>query len=363
MEKTKAVDLLLDIATEKNGYSIGKPWRFTEFSLAAIVPITREYEGERTYRLLSEVGKQASVKDTGNIEVIEVTNRSEWPILLKAGEIVTGATQARTITVSEVVMQGEKAGVGCACVQAAIGIRMGQSVKSGGYSPPEVRNAVYDSWDYQGEIKEPVYGSPISDDVLRNFRYSNRLQNEVWGNVKESSSRRASAGANLAFMSRSIGSSMGDGADFSAAEQPWRAASNDLASRLNESKEKFASVIKSVPLFDHQAGIALLTMAGGLESLEAFDDEESWKAFRENYLNADVGKISDTSDQDAIFEFKTEKAKEAIRKLLTGDFKEDVAVGKTDTQTYVLRSDKFNGEVVHLYERPIHCTFLRKVGN
>ncbi|MBA7668250.1 hypothetical protein ES703_76359 [subsurface metagenome] len=38
---TVASDLLLDIATEKNGYSIGKPWRFTDFSLAAVVPITQ----------------------------------------------------------------------------------------------------------------------------------------------------------------------------------------------------------------------------------------------------------------------------------------------------------------------------------
>ena len=36
-----ATDLLLDIASEKNGYSIGKPWRFSEFSLAAVVPILR----------------------------------------------------------------------------------------------------------------------------------------------------------------------------------------------------------------------------------------------------------------------------------------------------------------------------------
>ncbi|GAJ20852.1 unnamed protein product, partial [marine sediment metagenome] len=68
-----------------NGYSIGKPWRFTEFSLAAVVPIARVTEDVRNYKLLSEVKDMVKIKDTGSIYQPPFFIWQATPLCLVAG--------------------------------------------------------------------------------------------------------------------------------------------------------------------------------------------------------------------------------------------------------------------------------------
>jgi hypothetical protein len=288
---------------------------------------------------------------------------------LKAGELVVGATQERTLTGSQVVMPGEKVTVGCACVHATKGIRAGQSVKSGGISPVNVRGIVYDNWrpEQRQQVSNMPFNHLMADEINlgghsgAQYAYTRDLQNKVWGGVKAYSASMSDSGNRLSRTVSHFASAMPhiNVDDVASAGGSWRAASDDLASRITESREKFASVLKSVPLFDHQAGIVLLTM-NGIESLDAFDNPDSWGALREAYLKAEAGKVADTSDQDNVFQFREDKAREAIRSLLTGAFEEAVSVNKSETQTFVLVSPRFTGEVVTLYELPIHATFVKK---
>jgi len=361
-----ATDLLLDIASGKNGYTIGDPWRFSEFSLAAVVPILRKTKAKRIYRLPSEVGIALKVRDSGDISKLLILNESEFPVLLKAGSILAGATQSRALACSQVVMPGEKIEADCVCVYASKGIRGGQEVKYDSYSPSSVRETVYSGWDY-------TFGpsSGLGDGTqTANWSYTGGLQSNVWGSVKASSRRSADSFICLA-------TAVADGAigvsNVNVAEEDstivldsipsptttWRTPSDDLAGRLHESEDRFKAVLKNTPHPETQVGVCLLTTKG-LESLESFEHKDSWSALRDSILGSDADKIADISDEDNAFEFKPDKAKSMIRKVLRAKYEESVTVDKPDTKTYLLQSEKLTGEVVLLKSQPIHCTFVKK---
>lgn len=341
----KNLDMLLDIASEKNGFRIGDPWRFSEFSLAAIVPILRSTEDARAYRLISEADKDVLIKDTGSIDRMSINNRGDTPVLVKAGDTVAGATQTRVFVLSQVIMAGESIDADCVCVHASKGIRAGQKVKVSEYSPVSVRSAVYRGYHTEQEGFGP------------RFVYDSSLQSNVWGSVRDYS--RGLQAATLSYAAAAHSGNLGDlGSSPIPSPQTWHSPSEDLAGRVSESKEKFEAVLNKVPKFDNQVGICLLTVEG-LELLESFEHSASWDALRQSILKAESGKIGDVTDQDAVFEFKPEKAKAAVRALLTAKYEDSVVNEKQDTMTLVLRGEKFVGEVVTLYGKPIHCTFAK----
>jgi len=104
--------------------------------------------------------------------------------------------------------------------------------------------------------------------------------------------------------------------------------------------------------------MALLSI-DNLDSLESFEHPASWKALQDNILKADASKIADVTDQDDVFQYRVEKAKAAVRELLTSQFEESVGIAKEATMTVILKASKFTGEVVTLYGQPIHCSFVK----
>ena len=318
---------LSDIAKEKNGYSIGDPWRYSEFSLSAIVPLIRKTDEDRKYRLPSEVGAQLKIKDTGEINKMHVLNKSEFPVLMKAGQILVGATQSRALTSSTVIFPGEELDVDCCCVYSNKGIRMDQEVKFREYSPKTVRHALYQG---HAHLARGMSGPT----------YSAHVQNDVWGSVK------------------SYAKDMASSADEFGASINFMTEQTDLAGRVAESKERFDKVLKDIPLEKNQVGCVLISVEG-LEAIESFDHTDSWKALRESILGADSAKVSGMS-RDNVFEYKAEKAKSLITKTLSLDFDETVTVDKPSTKTVFLKSDKINGEVVLLHGEPICLSLIGK---
>lgn len=344
---TVASDLLLDIATEKNGYSIGKPWRFTDFSLAAIVPILREVNTkQRGYRLLSEVGDQVRIKDTGQIDKVELVNNSPYPVLLKAGQVVGGATQARALTKSEVLMPEEKLVADCVCVHSTQGIRGGQQVKPITISPSRVRREVYRGhYDEAGQ--------------LSNYGYSTSYQHKVWSGVNEYSRSMVMSVSRLSALAASPDADRYGLADMPRTPLDFSTPIQDLAGRVTEAEDKFREIIKKVPEIASQVGMALLTISG-LDMMESFEHPGSWEAIRKEILKSEASKVADLSDMESVFEFKEEKARSTIRELLATKFEEKAVVEKQDTATFLLDAKRVTGEVVALYGEPIHCTFVKK---
>jgi hypothetical protein len=368
---TIATDILLDIATEKNGYAIGEPWRFSEFSLAAIVPLIRVTEDKRLYVLLSEAGEKVKMRDTGNINSVEITNNHGLPVLVKAGEMVTGATQTRSLVMSQIIMPHEKVIADCVCVHSTYGIREGQSVKSGGYSPSTVRQVLFTG--YTSPHSKPHHGHGLGR-MVRDFDYKSSLQSNVWQGVKSHARYMSSLGSNyqarkgrqdsaeilMAAMSKGDPTSIPDlSEELEELSRPYTTPAEDLQGRTKETQKKYEAILKKVPQVDNQVGIVLIDLSG-VESLESFEHQDSWDALRKALLGAEAGKIADISDQESAFEFKSEKAKASIRTLLTAKYEEAVTVEKQDTSTFLLDSSKVWGEVVTLYGKSIHCAILRK---
>ena len=338
---SRTTDLLLDIASEKNGYQIGEPWRFHELSLAAIIPITRLVDGvTRDYRLLSEV-EGVKIKDTGDIDKMEISNKSGYAILVKAGEYVTGATQTRVLAVSQIIFSEEKVVVPCVCVHSSKGIRQDQQVQVGGYAPIEVRRAVYDGYRESGP--------------QANYRYSPGLQQEVWRSVNESSRSTMGRVQSLCAMSKDYH----DLGAFQNMAASYHTPMEDLAGRVQETQEKLKDVLKQIPTLDNQVGLCLVSL-DGLDSLETFDHPDSWSALRKQLLKAEASKLADMSNRNGLFEFRMDKAKEIIRELLTSKFDEKVIIEKESSQTILLTGERFQGEVVTLRDEPVHCAFMRK---
>lgn len=364
--KTTVSDLLLDISSEKNGYSIGKPWRFTEFSLAAIVPLIRQTQEVRNYRLLSEaVGLK--IKDTGNISKVELINEDEYPVLIKSGEVVSGATQSRTLTVSTIIMPKERVIVDCACVQSSNPIHFGQKMERTIYSPTEVRRAVYHGYQKRydkrpdGSMPRPIrFGDENS--INRAYHYDGSTQQGIWSSVNLFSTKSSENTQKLRRLIKSEpdrfkGFHLDEAMAFIGAT--YKSAANDLPARVKENEEKYKAILSKVPKVENQVGICFISVSG-VESMEGFNHPDSWNAIRKAVLGSDADKILDVGEDASLFEFREDKAKEVIKSLMARSYDETEAVKRDNTSTILLEEKTFMGEVVLLHDKPIHITFLKK---
>jgi hypothetical protein len=367
---SKTNDLLLDIATEKNGFQIGDPWRFSEFSLCAIIPITRKVDFKREYLILNEAERGIKIKDTGSINQMEITNMSGLPVLLKAGDILLGATQERVIITSQVVMDKETVIVGCACVHSTKGIRAGQTVKPGGIVPEEIRKAVYQSYL---NPHDPISVSPArintwdswvgrQDQQIADAAYHRTpgYQQGIWGAVKTYSARARNVSSSESFRATARNYYVHDmgltGGAIPNLEH-WTTPTDDMAGRLQETGKKFEAVVKKAPEIKDQVGMCLVTL-DGFDTLDIFDHPESWDAIRKHILQSDAATIANSANED-VFGYKPEKAKEVIRKLLSSSFGEQVVLDKPGTMTIAITKDKLTGEVVTLNDKPIHLALVK----
>lgn len=364
---TKTTDLLVDIAHEKNGYKVGEPWRFNELSLVAIVPICRETAQERSYRLFTEMGAGLGITDTGNIDKMQVVNNSEFPVLFKTGDIFTGATQERTVTLSQVVLPGEKTIVDCACVYSTKGIRSGQRVGYGGHVPTKVRRTVYSSRgrkSSRGPARMPwVPEGPYNrnEHPLADSFYEQGMQQRIWSSVSSYAKEAADSHSHYVnFMASAGPEGRREVVDLSTEEvnQTWHKTKDDLKGRLEETEKKFKSAIKSIPKIENQVGMMLAGWQG-FDSLDLFNHPDAWEAVRSAILKAEASDISRTSNDD-LFQFRPEKALDLLNQLLQNSYVEEPAIKNSRSETILLSSGKLLGEVVILDEEPIHFSLTEK---
>jgi hypothetical protein len=75
-------EFLEALADEKQGFRFGPPWRFTEQSLLAILPVLRDRAPQRDYITLEQAQKDGSIvmKDTGDIGKLHIKNAGSVPV-------------------------------------------------------------------------------------------------------------------------------------------------------------------------------------------------------------------------------------------------------------------------------------------
>lgn len=297
-----------------DGFSLGGLWRPSDESLSALVPILRTNHRERLYLTFPEAAKAESIKvtDKGGISPVHVHNKGELPVLLRAGDIISGQTQERTFTKTRIVDVGEKTDVEVVCIHQSRGITVGADFKSPDVSTPHSVMANF----YGG-------GGGMS---------SSAHQSETWAHATSYTSAMASAGV--------VTDSAFKLDDVTEAQKAYR--------------EQLKDILKDMPLQDDQVGVAVLDMEG-CRSLESFDAHASFTAMHESILGQSEALGRKMEDLDSVFEYKPENAPKAIRRIILDIFEVEHVWSSDDGQTdyfsgrtYVGESTYFKGEMVHL---------------
>ena len=295
-----------------DGFGFGDLWRPSNESLSALLPILRTDHRERLYLTFPEAAKAESIKvtDKGSISPVRVHNKGELPVLLRAGDIISGQTQERTFTKTRVMDAGEKAEVEVVCVHMSRGILPGAEFKSPGVSTPH-------------NVMSHFYGGGGA---------SMSAQSETWTQASTYTSAMAAASP-VADTSFKLG-------DVTQAQRAYR--------------EQLKDILKDMPLQDDQVGVAVLD-AEGCKSLETFDVNASFIAMHESILGQSEAVGQKMKDMDSVFEYKPENAPKAIRRILLDIFEVEHVWSSDDGQTdyfsgrtYVGESTYFKGEMIHL---------------
>lgn len=310
---------LQHIAEEKDGFSFGESWRYNEDSLVALLPILRESKKRRSYLLLSEA-ENVEVKDTGQINKVEIKNKEKKPVYVRMGEILAGKTQERSTIRSYVVMPGETVRMEVRCVHASKGIQMDEAMSSKGFVTPDLERSF----------------------TTAAFKMRNVEQREVWKNISSTAYSMSTSTADVA-------SGAGTGFD--------RAFTDDLSSNIGKFSKIIGDILKKVPYFDNQIGVATLDLKG-VAGIECFDLRDSWKALRDAIIEKEGEQLS-KQEKDSPFEYKKQKAVRSAKDLLLSDFEEKVLFKNKDYRLVGMKRENYIGELTELKGVPIHLTLTR----
>ena len=260
--KLTVKELVASLTEQKNGFSYGEPWTFTDQSCSCVVPILREDKGEPQYQVLSKGAYQ--IIDQGRIDHLKLFNQGEKPIYVRLGEIFKGDTQERTAISSRVVMSKMEETIGVVCVHASKPINAGAQMKSAGYTPG--RDTFY----------------------LNSVRAGGVDQSQSWERDRDYI---------RGVQSRGISSSSFTAGASEASESVFRTQVDamgvqDDITRIQDSFNAiFKDVLAKVPLFEDQVGVAVIDQAG-LYCIDCYDLQQSWKDVKEGFLGKESSVIS-----------------------------------------------------------------------
>jgi len=249
------------IAAQEGGYGMGEPWRYSDESVVAVLPITRELEEERSYLTFTEAGQILQVTETGRINEVEVKNRNGTAVFLRAGEILAGGTQARSIVDSQVVESGEKARIPVVCVHQSRGLRTGAKFTSGGYTPTPLHTHLL-------EIRERERRQRPDQRYTRSQFAAAAMQGQHWNSINAYTSRLMASSRYTAHLA-DVGEPVMD-----------TTPRDDLVQAVNRYSHAIGDVIAKVPVVDKQVGLATIGMEGVI-AFECYDLKQSWSAIRE----------------------------------------------------------------------------------
>lgn len=313
---------LQSIAEEEDGFSFGKSWRYSEDSLTALLPILRKYEKARAYFLLKEA-ENVLISDTGQINRIQVKNQEKKPIYIRMGEIFSGKSQERMAIRSYLIMPKEKLDVEVRCVYASKPIVTSSSMEPGGIAPSS-------------------FDANLSHS---SFKMRSIDQREIWKDVNLYSANIAEAYSNLT------------GSGIETGDKIY-SSSDDLKGQINSFSKSIEEILRHVPIFENQVGLALLDLQG-MRALECFDLKDSWKAMRDDIIKKEGENISKIQ-KESPFEYKAEKAKRTVKDILISAFKERVVFKSKDYRIIGLDSEKYTGEIVEFGKNLLHLVLVRK---
>ena len=300
-------EFLMNITNVTSGFSLGEPYRPRSDSIVAIVPITRQIRRQRGYITLSEAGERVSIKDTGRIDEVIVTNNTEKPIFIPAAWMLSGETQTRIVTQGVVVLAGEAYKISVACVQRSRGISRDAILRTSGAAPGSVER------------------------VLHQRRAQGNIQDEVW-----------------------------DGVEKLREKLPPGDETDNLMDIHDRHKRAEETILRQLPEVPDQVGFFILVQKG-VSSLECLDLPDSWRVIGKSLIEKEVEAISQTKgDFDSIFEYKPQKAYSVLRAFLQHQFVVEPVISGPNWETTSISAIDYAGEATIMDGTIIHVSLGRK---
>jgi len=385
LEQRKRVEeLISSIREEKNGFKLGKPWRHSDKSLTCVVPILKlTSDDERGYITITEA-KKISITDTGRIDEARIKNNEDMPIFLRLGEILAGGTQERAITSSRIIFPGEEVTIPVACIHLSKGIQKGAEFHFSGYASHKDYSYLRNTHDF-GEANQQESWNldntyvTYANTVLNKHGFEtsnnpnpntnpNTTSDETWQQYVSPQDSSSNNDPNYFWDDRTYPT--GSPQDSIPPNSPHVVRTqqlgyyqvleykDDLTTKHNEVNELLADIIKKVPLFEDQIGLALIDPEG-FKCLDCYDVKLSYKAIKEALVGKETAAIADT-DEENVFEYKPEVAKKAINKVLDNSFVENVVHEHKNCKTITLDLEGYMGEAVLLDNKVVHLVVTRK---
>lgn len=369
--------MLQAVADQKHGYSYGKPLRVDEKSLAVVLPILRVTSLTRQYVTFPETEK-VLVFDTGKIDEMEAENQSEDNVFIRSGTLFRGSTQERALQRSAVLFPGKKVKLGVRCVHRSRGISPNAKVEYGGLTTLDFDTTNY-AHGYTFKDQGATWSNVLKSTSAMNAKMGKPNAPETSHCTMRMSSGPIGAagpvgntgdpGMHAYFMSSSSADMAADAPIASAAPNIHASAfsgpkSDDLHASFNEFAKHFDDILSKVKMVDNQAGLALITQAG-VETVEFFDHQSSWKALHESAVKRLGSSIIDDGSEN-VFDYKPEVAVQQVNRVLGIDFKENLILehrpsnGEPKVVITGLTGGGYVGEVVELDERVIHLVLLKQ---
>lgn len=296
---------------------LGEPWRLNKDSQGVAVPILlKDSPRKRDYKLIDEVKDKVVLKDTGNIDGLNVENKSSESVFIRKGTMLTGGTQHRAVQVSIIASPKSVTVAPIRCIYASKGIRSGATFTTvaSSYVPRNVekslRRGQSETWNAVG-----VYSASLSSsDITSNNISSNYITSGSYGTI----------------------------------------AYDNLTDNVEKSTKIIDNALKDVP-GDHVRQIGLVVVgAKGVEGIEMFDHPDSWSAMSKgvvrNYADILTNVIPD------IFEININKVKEYVFAFLTKiqNVEGTEAFCNSDAKTYEFQTNEIEGEFTIFNEGLIH---------
>ncbi|MFO7651028.1 MAG: DUF6569 family protein [bacterium] len=327
-------EILKTVAGQERSWRFGAPWRVSDKSLVAVMPILHDVAADRGYRLLSEAAKDVAVHDTGNISAVTFDNKGGTPVFIRVGEMVAGGTQTRVIVTSSVLFPGSKLNLEVRCGYASRGIARGAEFREFG---------TVSSRAVKGRLME---------------RRGRMDQVELWDRAADS----------VQFVRRQLDERVADSDAPNARTEATpdrcvpsaryeRYSHDDLESHVRASEETLDRLFEKMPAAPTQTGLSLLSL-DGCDYLEFFDHADSWRTARKAVL-ASEAELATRFSKEGVFQFNPEFAVAATRDVLLRDYTE-TELHDDGYRLLKLDSKDYTGEVVEIGKSAIHVAIARK---
>lgn len=344
--------VLHGIAAEEEGFRLGDPWRYSDESVVAVLPVLRDLERERSYITFTEAGDILEVVETGHVNSARVKNNNGTAVFLRAGEILAGGTQERATVESTVVESGQQVEIPVVCIHQSRGLRTGAKFTPGGYTPRTVQETIYRNYYGSGGLTARTSWS------ARHARASS-AQGSTWEGIRGLTENYS---ARLAARRGEIESEQPLGAAEVTSRRPADIAppADDLVSAVGRYTQAIGDVISKVPYVENQVGLATIGMEG-IQACELYDLRQSWAAVRESAVKQqgeDLSKVM--SDLDQVFRYDPENAGRVFRALLTTAFETEKTGGNESWSTHSLRSQHYIGDITFINGELLHLYLVRK---